>query len=698
MAYGEGDKGKDSWNSPFRNIVQSTRQALTSRLNPTSALQIAQAQRVASSWLGNLDPGLRANLEYGPTVADTQLPPSPMDRLAQAGQNVYAQTTDPLVQAQIAATDAFDRMNMVSGGGERTPTTTTTTTDSGDDIWQLLENQIAAIAAQYDQALANGEAEVAAAYNEKIGLLRAQQAKLATGRDKINVEYEGLQSELATQRLGIAEVPMETTGTDIDKEAADIANIYDQGDESLNDLLKRIGADSPILANQLGQDMAEFSDLAEEALRNDLSSQAKVLRAGQIFAQKAADAAVAETAVGADEARTKIELQINGQIQSIADAVQNLEDEKAAALQAVRDKIGEYDSSWVNDPDTVWESYLAEYMKGKDLTFEEEAELRNAFENQWFSMPTDQRTRSGMAAWARQNMRDLNFALLADALGTSVNDFANWLLDFKKGQGVDPDTYDYEADINRLLQAMQNPQAIESLLSQFGLGELLPDIDWVSIDDYSDFLDMASLREDFVNEYEGFRDSVQAGLAGAGVSPSAIDGSKLTRTDMQRVSSPSGAVGYLLPPAASGLQAMVEAAAKEEGIQLSWSDTYRSYNDQMKYWMHFTETYNTNPNYPNMGQNAAGNWVPNIANPNSSLHPKGLAIDFTLSPGVHDWLKDNAGRFGFTGISSEAWHWQFTGDVGQYVTGTPASGEQSAPNYVSTAPPSTSSGNRPKAL
>jgi len=60
---------------------------------------------------------------------------------------------------------------------------------------------------------------------------------------------------------------------------------------------------------------------------------------------------------------------------------------------------------------------------------------------------------------------------------------------------------------------------------------------------------------------------------------------------------------------------------------------------------------------------------PPTARPGASMHEQGLAIDFSVNgkflsshsdPGFV-WLAANAGRFGFTNLPSEPWHWSTTG-------------------------------------
>ena len=60
---------------------------------------------------------------------------------------------------------------------------------------------------------------------------------------------------------------------------------------------------------------------------------------------------------------------------------------------------------------------------------------------------------------------------------------------------------------------------------------------------------------------------------------------------------------------------------------------------------------------------------PPTARPGSSLHEQGLAIDFSVngkyiesrSSAPYRWLAANAGRFGFSNLPSEPWHWSTTG-------------------------------------
>lgn len=48
------------------------------------------------------------------------------------------------------------------------------------------------------------------------------------------------------------------------------------------------------------------------------------------------------------------------------------------------------------------------------------------------------------------------------------------------------------------------------------------------------------------------------------------------------------------------------------------------------------------------------------ANPGSSNHGWGKAIDFSFGDGSneHNWLKVNASKYGFNPYAAEYWHWE----------------------------------------
>lgn len=100
-------------------------------------------------------------------------------------------------------------------------------------------------------------------------------------------------------------------------------------------------------------------------------------------------------------------------------------------------------------------------------------------------------------------------------------------------------------------------------------------------------------------------------------------------------------------------------AAKVDGINFGGGG-FRSYEEQVALRKAHC------PDWQNSPANACS---PPTAKPGTSMHEVGLAIDFTLNgrtltrgdPGFN-WLSQNASKYGFTNLPSEAWHWSVNGN------------------------------------
>jgi len=125
---------------------------------------------------------------------------------------------------------------------------------------------------------------------------------------------------------------------------------------------------------------------------------------------------------------------------------------------------------------------------------------------------------------------------------------------------------------------------------------------------------------------------------------------EFTKPSLRAVAGANGRVGFLVEEAADSFRA-VRNAAHRDGVDLSFVSAWRSWKLQDRAHRHFLAT----------GTNLAGNPVPNVAHPDNSNHPKGLALDFSIKGDVHAWLEANADRFGWYPISSEPWHWEYRG-------------------------------------
>lgn len=109
---------------------------------------------------------------------------------------------------------------------------------------------------------------------------------------------------------------------------------------------------------------------------------------------------------------------------------------------------------------------------------------------------------------------------------------------------------------------------------------------------------------------------------------------------------------------AGNLQALLAAAAAD-GVPLSGSG-FRDPSEQIALRRQNCggsdySVYNASPS----------SCSPPTARPGSSMHERGLAIDFrncgSRSTACYQWLAGNASRFGFSNLPSESWHWSTTG-------------------------------------
>jgi D-alanyl-D-alanine carboxypeptidase len=112
--------------------------------------------------------------------------------------------------------------------------------------------------------------------------------------------------------------------------------------------------------------------------------------------------------------------------------------------------------------------------------------------------------------------------------------------------------------------------------------------------------------------------------------------------------SPIGQGGHVLyAPAAASFQTM-RAAAARDGLQLTITDSYRSYDQQVELAQR-------------KGLSKNGGWA---AVPGTSNHGWGLAIDANVNdPKMFAWMQQHAQEFGWVqGAAREPWHWEFRPD------------------------------------
>ncbi len=99
----------------------------------------------------------------------------------------------------------------------------------------------------------------------------------------------------------------------------------------------------------------------------------------------------------------------------------------------------------------------------------------------------------------------------------------------------------------------------------------------------------------------------------------------------------------LAKPAADGFRRL-SALARQEGITIGVSDSYRDYPSQVAV-------------ADRVGLYGQGGWA---AAPGTSNHGWGLALDLELDERGQAWMTDNAWRFGFfEDVPGEPWHWTY---------------------------------------
>lgn len=101
----------------------------------------------------------------------------------------------------------------------------------------------------------------------------------------------------------------------------------------------------------------------------------------------------------------------------------------------------------------------------------------------------------------------------------------------------------------------------------------------------------------------------------------------------------------LAAPAATALSALL-ATAERDGIDIGVTDSYRSFEAQV-------DVARRKGLYSQGGL---------AAEPGTSSHGWGLAVDLDLDADAQAWMRTHAGRFGFVeDTPREPWHWAFSG-------------------------------------
>lgn len=114
----------------------------------------------------------------------------------------------------------------------------------------------------------------------------------------------------------------------------------------------------------------------------------------------------------------------------------------------------------------------------------------------------------------------------------------------------------------------------------------------------------------------------------------------------------------------SMVKAMIDSAC-EDGITITINSGYRSFHEQLSIRRRYVRDRTKRDSIQFLLYAESKHFHPETARPGHSRHHSGIAYDFnTKGPGVYNWLKNNASRFGFVRtICEEKWHWEYLPDV-----------------------------------
>ena len=115
------------------------------------------------------------------------------------------------------------------------------------------------------------------------------------------------------------------------------------------------------------------------------------------------------------------------------------------------------------------------------------------------------------------------------------------------------------------------------------------------------------------------------------------------RVPAAALSTIAGSSHSLWEPAARSFEAMRSAAAAE-GVTIGITDSYRTYETQV-------DLVRRKGLYSQGGR---------AAQPGTSMHGWGVAMDLRLDSTAQAWMRQNGGRFGYVeNVPREPWHWQY---------------------------------------
>mgnify|MGYP000306593054 CR=1 FL=1 len=181
----------------------------------------------------------------------------------------------------------------------------------------------------------------------------------------------------------------------------------------------------------------------------------------------------------------------------------------------------------------------------------------------------------------------------------------------------------------------------------------------------SEAASLAALDEELGAKYAAEQKAIAAAAAKATASaPRAPASSGSTTISITGSGSIVSVRGIQVHQSIASQTASLLSAAEADGISLSGGG-YRSSAGQIN-----TRRNNCGTSNYAIYQMPASQCSPPTARPGTSMHERGLAIDFTYqgriinsrSSPAFKWMAANASRYGFYNLPSEPWHWSVNGN------------------------------------
>lgn len=299
-------------------------------------------------------------------------------------------------------------------------------TDSSayDDFMDAKYDEISDLIEMRNLAIQQGQDDVAAAYNDQISAIQgdiadAKQSKAdvaqAFARYRGTVDpYLSASVEAAdnTDLSGIAEL----------QGNAPVTQQFNSGVAAVDDVLARIGPENADLAAAMEGQVREFQAMAEDAMREDMSSVYRIAEQGQKFAEATALAMQQQDITMTDVERQKIEVDINAHLDRLADQLADTQKAKSDAMAAAAKQIGDaWDlPDFYGSSDEAFAAVLGSFMDIRDLTPEDRDIMQSIIGDMRQEGIGD---RKSAEAYLREAVQFGNLDALDEAAGGQLEDW-----------------------------------------------------------------------------------------------------------------------------------------------------------------------------------------------------------------------------------------------------------------------------------